>query len=68
MWLTKTPFGVREVAYGSLWVAFVSMVTVLLIPRPCVPVVMKGRDACFKNNVNMNQYWCVATRKRFIGA
>ena len=38
-------------------VAFVSMVTVILIPRPCVPVILKGVRRCFKNNVNMNQYW-----------
>jgi hypothetical protein len=55
--MTGTPFRLREVAYGSLWVAFVSMVTVLLIPRPCVPVIIDGAARCFKNNVNMNQFW-----------
>jgi len=57
LWVTGTPLRLREITYGTVWVAFISMVTVLLIPRPCVPVIIRGRQACFKNNVNMNQYW-----------
>jgi hypothetical protein len=55
--MTGTPFRLREVAYGSLWVAFVSMVAVLVIPRPCIPAELDGEPFCFTINVNMNQKW-----------
>jgi hypothetical protein len=51
--------GFRELLLGTLWVGFVSALTALAVPRPCVPVTMEManggevQESCFVNNVNM---------------
>mmetsp|Transcript_43217 Transcript_43217/g.97678 ORF Transcript_43217/g.97678 Transcript_43217/m.97678 type:complete len:408 (-) Transcript_43217:171-1394(-) len=46
-----------EVCCGASWVGLLSAVTALVVPRPCIPVVIDGHEACFHQNINMIYNW-----------